>query len=105
MTLALGIGANTGVFSLPARHKKVYAFVDSDLRNIRDCSRGSTIVPPHALRGTSAARRSSSRPFSPRPGRYRLWSQFKRRGQVFTVSFTVEATSQIGPRVWTGVIN
>jgi hypothetical protein len=27
----------------------------------------------------------------PRPGRYRLWTQFKRRGVVSTTSFTVEA--------------
>jgi hypothetical protein len=27
----------------------------------------------------------------PKPGRYRLWTQFKRRGEVSTASFTVEA--------------
>jgi hypothetical protein len=27
----------------------------------------------------------------PKPGRYRLWTQFKRRGKVSTTSFTVEA--------------
>jgi hypothetical protein len=29
----------------------------------------------------------------PKPGRYRLWTQFKRRGTVSTTSFTVEATA------------
>ena len=29
----------------------------------------------------------------PRPGRYRLWTQFKRRGVVSTTSFTVEAVA------------
>jgi hypothetical protein len=29
----------------------------------------------------------------PKPGRYRLWTQFKRRGEVSTVSFTVEAVA------------
>lgn len=29
----------------------------------------------------------------PKPGRYRLWTQFKRRGVVSTASFTVEATA------------
>jgi len=28
--------------------------------------------------------------FFPRPGRYRLWSQFKRRDEVMTVSFTID---------------
>lgn len=57
----------------------------------RECdgSRGCTIVPPYALRGPEVVFNT----FFPRPDRYRLWSQFKRRGQVFTVSFTVEATS------------
>jgi hypothetical protein len=29
----------------------------------------------------------------PRPGRYRLWTQFKRQGQISTTWFTVEAGS------------
>jgi Heavy metal binding domain len=29
----------------------------------------------------------------PKPGRYRLWTQFKRRGEVSTTSFTVEAVA------------
>ncbi len=29
----------------------------------------------------------------PKPGRYRIWTQFQRRGEVSTVSFTVEATA------------
>lgn len=29
----------------------------------------------------------------PKPGRYRLWTQFKRRGSVSTTSFTVEAVA------------
>jgi hypothetical protein len=29
--------------------------------------------------------------FIPRPGRYRIWSQFQRNGKVITVQFTIEA--------------
>ena len=33
----------------------------------------------------------------PKPGRYRLWTQFKRRGTVSTTSFTVEAVAPPAP--------
>jgi hypothetical protein len=29
--------------------------------------------------------------FFPRPGRYRVWSQFQRQGQLITVTFTIRA--------------
>jgi hypothetical protein len=34
----------------------------------------------------------------PKPGRYRIWTQFKRRGEVSTVSFTVDAVAANGAR-------
>jgi hypothetical protein len=50
------------------------------------------VVHAHPL--VSAARPNESVSFEllfPRPGRYRVWAQFKRHGQVFTVPYSVEA--------------
>jgi hypothetical protein len=53
-------------------------------------SHPTEMIPEHADRTKLASKPEVSfDTFFPRPGRYRIWSQFQRAGRVTTVSFTV----------------
>jgi hypothetical protein len=60
------------------------------------------VPPQNAHRPITGGPDVSFSAFFPKPGRYRVWSQFQRQGKVLTTSFDVDALQQDPIAVWDG---